>query len=160
MRGRRLGAQPPNGDQMLDSMEFRVARQDRSSDATGRGDTERIRVRDRIGTFDFRRLADQRQIDRNQFNGQLFQKPQGFRGPFRAHFAFDDVKEFAPIDPVQVGFGSSPLLLVQNGTDLFPPGFLMEEAYQRKTIEDEFFAHAGPPPDARDGGRPSGRTCP
>jgi hypothetical protein len=35
----------------------------------------------------------------------------------------------------------------------------MKEADQGKTIEDEFFAHGGPPLGARDGGRLPRRTC-
>lgn len=58
---RGLGAcQPPDGDQMLDGVKFRIACQDRSRKAAGRGDTKGIRIGDRMLTLDFRRLSHQR----------------------------------------------------------------------------------------------------
>jgi hypothetical protein len=88
----------------------------------------------------------------------LFQKLEDFSGADRTDSALDDVEELAPIDSIQKGVGSGLLLLIQGGADLFPAWLLMKEADQREAIEDEVFAHGGPPLDARDGDRPSGRT--
>lgn len=158
-RIRLLGCQPSDGDQMLDGVKFRIARQDRSRQTSGRGDAKGIRVGDRMLALDLRRVSHQWQVHRHQLDGQLFQEMEGFSGADRADLALDDVEELAPIDPVEKGLGPCPLLFIQGGADLFPTGLLMKEADQRETIEDEFFAHGGPPLDARDGDRPSRRTC-
>jgi hypothetical protein len=84
---------------------------------------------------------------------------ESFRSSSRADLALDDVEELTSIDPVQEGLGSDLLLLVQSRPHLFQTGFLVKETDQRKTIEDESFAHGGPLLDVHGGGRPSGRTC-
>ncbi len=110
--------------------------------------------------FDLRRLSHQRQIHRDQLDGQLFQEMERFSSSNRADPAFDDIVEFAPIDPVQKGLDALSLLLVQGGANLFSTRFLMEETDQREAIEHELFAHGAPPSGAHGGGRPSRRTCP
>lgn len=144
---------------MLDGVEFGVARQDRCRQQTRRGDAKGIGIRDRMLALDFRRVPHQCEVHFDQLDGQLFQEMDRFCGFDRPDLALDDVEEFAPIDPVQEGLGPGPLLLIQCGADFFPTGFFVKEADQREAIENEFFAHDGPPLGAREGGRPSRKTC-
>ena len=160
MKAGSLGSQPADGDEMLDSVKFRIACQNRSGEALGCRNAEGVRIGDCMFTLDLGSFPDERQVNRNQFDRQLFQKVEGFSGSGGADLAFDDVEELTPIDPIQKSLAPAPLLFIERGSNFFPTRLLMKETDQGEAIENELSAHGAPPLDVRAGARPSGRICP
>jgi len=88
-------------------------------------------------------FSHQCEVDWDQFDGQLFQKMEGFSSSSRANLTLDDVEELTPIDPVQESFGFGPLLLIQSSSDLFPTRLFVNRLTRAKLSSTSFLLMAG-----------------
>lgn len=127
--------------------------------ALGQGRAEGVGVSDGVLGLDFGGFADEGVIHRNNVNRELIQQGQGLLGFVPTDPSLEDIVKFAPVDPGKKGLLTRPGEIAQKGFDFFPTGFLVEEAQQGETIEDNrgihvFYPYGVPPGDRRSGKNP------
>jgi hypothetical protein len=126
----------------------------------GGSDAKGIGVREAMCAFDFRGGTHQRLIDRVKVDRELFEQAKSFGRFGGPDAAFENIEEFAPIDPVERCASPSFFLGVKGFLHDLPARLAVKETDKGKAIENELFAHDAPLPGVLEGDLGSGKIGP